>query len=70
MPEKKIEDYNVAGMGYGTSKMVSENLLAEAAKHGVGATVLRVGQVSGPVATAGGKGMWNKQEWLPTASLP
>ena len=66
VPEKIIEDWRVAGMGYGQSKLVSERLLAEASKTtGLKTAVCRVGQVGGPVLR-GKKGQWNKQEWLPS----
>jgi hypothetical protein len=65
VPETQIEDYTSAGMGYGESKLVSENILAEAAKNGVRASICRVGQISGPIER-GVQGMWNMQEWLPT----
>ncbi|KAI9662329.1 MAG: putative secondary metabolism biosynthetic enzyme [Bathelium mastoideum] len=66
VPEKVIEDWRVASMGYGQSKLVSERLLAEASKTtGVKTAICRVGQVGGPVSY-GQKGQWNKQEWLPS----
>ena len=55
-------------MGYGESKYVAELLLeAGAEKCGVPAVICRVGQLAGPVKNE--KGMWNKQEWLPSVSL-
>ena len=55
-------------MGYGESKYVAELLLeAGADKCGVPAVICRVGQLAGPVTKE--KGMWNKQEWLPSVSL-
>ncbi|KAF2234984.1 NAD(P)-binding protein [Viridothelium virens] len=66
VPEKIIEDWRVASMGYGQSKLVSERLLAEASKTtGVKTAICRVGQVGGPVLH-GQNGQWNKQEWLPS----
>ncbi|MCJ1314533.1 hypothetical protein MMC25_008215 [Agyrium rufum] len=51
--------------GYGASKQVSELLLQDAFdKGGVKATICRVGQIAGPVLKE--KGMWAKQEWVPT----
>lgn len=65
IPESIIEDWNSAAMGYGSSKLISERLVAEAQKvSGVRTQVLRVGQVSGPVRKE--KGRWNIQEWFPT----
>ncbi|TGO61871.1 hypothetical protein BCON_0024g00750 [Botryotinia convoluta] len=65
VPELIIDDWNAAAMGYGSSKLISEVLLAEANKvGGVRTQVLRVGQVSGPVRKE--KGRWNIQEWFPT----
>lgn len=66
VPEKVIEDWRVASMGYGQSKLVSERLLAEASRTtGVKTAICRVGQVGGPVLR-GKMGQWNKQEWLPS----
>ncbi|KAM0142805.1 hypothetical protein ACHAO1_001043 [Botrytis cinerea] len=65
VPELIIDDWNAAAMGYGSSKLISEVLLAEANKvGGVRTQILRVGQVSGPVRKE--KGRWNIQEWFPT----
>lgn len=66
VPEEEVEDWKVARMGYGQSKLVAERLLADAARSvGVKTAVCRVGQVSGPVRD-GGKGVWPKQEWVPS----
>lgn len=68
IPETIIEDWNSAAMGYGSSKLISEVLMAEARKvGGVRTQVLRVGQVSGPVRKETGR--WNIQEWFPTVSF-
>ncbi|KAJ8071447.1 hypothetical protein OCU04_001767 [Sclerotinia nivalis] len=65
VPEAIIDDWNSAALGYGSSKLISERLVAEAKKvSGVRTQVLRVGQVSGPVKKE--KGRWNIQEWFPT----
>jgi thioester reductase-like protein len=69
IPEEIIFDFSAASMGYGQSKLVAEHLLLRAQKHGVPSTILRVGQIAGPVGFAD-KGMWNKKEWLPTVSIP
>ncbi|KAI7968613.1 hypothetical protein EIK77_006632 [Talaromyces pinophilus] len=64
IPESSLHDLSLASLGYGQSKLISELLLAQATeKLGVPASVIRVGQIAGP---RGEKGMWNKQEWLPT----
>jgi thioester reductase-like protein len=65
VPENIIADFTTAGMGYGESKLVSENILGEAAKHGIPVDIARVGQIAGPVLR-GEKGAWSLQEWLPT----
>ncbi|KAI5362759.1 Putative fatty acyl-coenzyme A reductase, NAD-binding domain, NAD(P)-binding domain superfamily [Septoria linicola] len=66
VPEQEIEDWKVARMGYGQSKLVSERLLAEATRSsGATTAVCRVGQVAGPVEN-GTNGVWPKQEWLPS----
>ncbi|KAF2146409.1 uncharacterized protein K452DRAFT_264205 [Aplosporella prunicola CBS 121167] len=53
--------------GYGSGKQVSELILEEAVKtSGVNASICRVGQIAGPVLRGPEKGMWGKQEWLPT----
>lgn len=68
IPERIIDDWNAAAMGYGGSKLISEVLLVEAQKvGGVRTQVLRVGQVAGPVKKEAGR--WNLQEWFPTVSL-
>ncbi len=55
-------------MGYAESKHVSERLLALASeKSSIPTSVCRVGQIAGPIH--GTKGMWNKQEWLPSLVL-
>ncbi|KAK5149624.1 hypothetical protein LTR04_006994, partial [Oleoguttula sp. CCFEE 6159] len=48
------------GLGYGESKHVASSILAASS---VLATIIRAGQLAGPAAT---KGLWNKQEWLPS----
>lgn len=66
VPEEPLDDYNLAlPMGYGESKHISERILTDAvAKVGINASVLRVGQVAGPLAHGGGE--WNRTEWLPS----
>jgi thioester reductase-like protein len=55
---------SVLRQGYGESKHVSERICATAsAKCGVPTSIHRVGQIGGPTTE---KGMWNKQEWVPS----
>ncbi|KAH8691535.1 hypothetical protein BGW36DRAFT_388500 [Talaromyces proteolyticus] len=65
IPETIFDDPSVAlHQGYGESKHVSERICAGAsAKCGVPTSIHRVGQIGGPTTE---KGMWNKQEWLPS----
>ncbi|KAI1106718.1 acetyl-CoA synthetase-like protein [Jackrogersella minutella] len=64
VPETQITDFTVAALNYGRSKMLSGLILDEAAKvSGVPAASVRVGQIAGSRYE---KGLWNKQEWLPS----
>ena len=64
VPEESIDDFTISSTGYGKSKLVSSLILEEAAKRsGVPTEIIRVGQIAGP---QGEKGVWNKQEWLPS----
>jgi thioester reductase-like protein len=66
VPEEEIDDWKVARLGYGRSKLVSERLIAEAVRtKKISAAICRVGQVCGPV-DHGVKGAWPLQEWLPS----
>lgn len=68
-PEAILDDFDVAApIGYGRAKLLGELLLNAAARHleGIAATVIRVGQVAGPVRRPG---LWNPQEWLPSLVL-
>lgn len=50
--------------GYGESKHVAGAILAAAAEQShIPASIVRVGQLAGPDSE---KGLWNKQEWLPS----
>ncbi|KAI4831880.1 acetyl-CoA synthetase-like protein, partial [Aureobasidium sp. EXF-8845] len=50
--------------GYGESKHVASTILSIAAeKSSIASTIVRVGQLAGPTAE---KGLWNRQEWLPS----
>ncbi|KAJ5784570.1 acetyl-CoA synthetase-like protein [Penicillium pulvis] len=64
VPESALEDWSLAGTGYGQSKLASSMILdAAAASSGVSRTIIRVGQVGGP---RGAQGQWNPQEWVPS----
>lgn len=64
VPEIPIKDLDIAQvLGYGESKAVAECVLNIANEtSGVPVSVLRVGQIAGPL---GLKGVWNEDEWLP-----
>ena len=68
VPEEIIFDNSAPShMGYGESKYVAERILHEAnVKTGetIASTVLRVGQIAGPVGTS--TGIWPMREWLPS----
>ncbi|MCJ1308867.1 hypothetical protein MMC25_002522 [Agyrium rufum] len=66
VPEEIISDFSVPlPMGYAESKHVSERLLSLAHdKYGTPISIIRVGQIAGPVKSD--KGLWNKAEWLPS----
>lgn len=68
VPEAPFHDYTIpAPTGYAMSKYVGERILENAANtSGVPVSIIRVGQIGGPVVKKGG--MWNKQEWLPSVS--
>ncbi|KAE8403342.1 hypothetical protein BDV37DRAFT_294628 [Aspergillus pseudonomiae] len=65
VPEIPLEDPDVAlRQGYGESKFVGERICALAsAIAGVPTSIHRVGQIGGPTME---KGLWNRQEWLPS----
>ena len=79
IPETIIEEHSAShGIGYSQSKHVSERILASAAaKAGVLATILRVGQIAGPIESCPSSSSsalahtkpWNKQEWVPALIL-
>ncbi|KAL8789313.1 MAG: hypothetical protein Q9213_001236 [Squamulea squamosa] len=68
VPERIITDASAAvPMGYAQSKHIAERVLSNASKMaGIPTTVVRVGQVAGPVDASKKGGCWNKQEWLPS----
>lgn len=65
VPEEFImDDALPLPQGYGESKHVASRILAAASDiSGIASSIVRVGQVAGPIAE---KGLWNKQEWLPS----
>ncbi|KAH0841821.1 hypothetical protein FOPE_06639 [Fonsecaea pedrosoi] len=64
-PERPMTDFHVAQrQGYGESKHVSEQILHIAAQElGIRASILRVGQIAGPLE---GGGSWHEVEWFPS----
>lgn len=68
IPEVIFDDPTVPlRQGYGESKHVSERICATAStKYGIPTSIHRVGQIGGPTTA---KGLWNKQEWLPSLVL-
>ncbi|KAI1152125.1 hypothetical protein F4825DRAFT_450813 [Nemania diffusa] len=61
-----LANSNLLHQGYARSKYVCERLLAEyASLTGNAASILRVGQVCGPVSGTGIR-FWNPTEWLPS----
>ena len=64
VPEDFITDIDAAQfMGYAESKHVAEHILYDAGeKAGVLSTILRVGQIAGPLSS---KGVWSEHEWVP-----
>jgi thioester reductase-like protein len=65
VPERVINDSRVAEMnGYGESKHIAELLLDVGyIMAGITSSILRIGQIGGPIKSSG---VWNKQEWLPS----
>ena len=65
IPEELTFNHHVAQeTGYAESKNVSECILGIASQRsGVPVSILRVGQIAGPVAAAG---VWNRNEWFPS----
>lgn len=64
-PEKVITSSIPAPNGYANSKYLSEHLLASVSSK-IQPAFARVGQVAGPVRSAG---LWNKTEWFPSLVL-
>ncbi|KAM0454500.1 hypothetical protein ACHAPV_008371 [Trichoderma viride] len=66
IPENKLTNLDASINGYGASKLVAEHLLSKAAQSGVlRLSVLRVGQVGGPVVTRGEGSIWTRRDWVP-----
>ena len=65
VPETSINSHEVAQkMGYAESKNVAEHILGVAKERSqVLVSILRVGQIAGPLSTAG---IWNRDEWFPS----
>lgn len=65
-PEIIVNDYRVVkNLGYCEAKFVAERILGIASERsGVLTSILRPGQIAGPVASE--KGQWNLAEWLPS----
>ncbi|KAK2015966.1 male sterility protein [Colletotrichum eremochloae] len=64
VPETSLRDLSLPEIGYGQGKLVSSLILEDAAKAGdFPLAIVRVGQIAGPLASAGA---WSRQEWLPS----
>lgn len=63
-PEGLVEDVSaVPELGYAQSKYVSERILSIAGEScGVPVSILRIGQIAGPISS---DGTWPKSEWFP-----
>ncbi|KAL8650254.1 MAG: hypothetical protein Q9226_005223 [Calogaya cf. arnoldii] len=64
VPEHHISTHAAAQyMGYAESKNVAEHILHHACqKTGIPSTILRIGQIAGPITSPG---VWNPDEWVP-----
>ncbi|ROV92215.1 hypothetical protein VMCG_09323 [Cytospora schulzeri] len=66
-PEEVLRNLDTSGpTGYGRAKLLGELLVDAAAQHledTLPATIIRLGQVAGPVLR---HGLWNPHEWLPS----
>ncbi|KAI1175095.1 putative NRPS-like enzyme [Nemania sp. FL0916] len=69
-PEEVLDSFDVPSpFGYGRAKFIAELLADTAARHFKGlvpVTILRIGQVAGPVRRPG---LWNPSEWFPSMVL-
>lgn len=70
VPEQVIRDNSFPSRsGYAESKYVAERILEAATSASTGrvsTTILRVGQIAGPVNAASRLDVWNAREWLPS----
>ncbi|KAL8788720.1 MAG: hypothetical protein Q9213_001534 [Squamulea squamosa] len=63
IPESFIPTHSTAQrMGYAESKNVAEHILHHA---NVPSTILRVGQIAGPLSSSHSGVVWNEDEWVP-----
>lgn len=66
-PEMVLQDLDTpAPLGYGRAKFLAEILVDAAAQHlgnAMPASIVRIGQVAGPVRR---RGLWNPKEWFPS----
>ncbi|KAK7755567.1 putative secondary metabolism biosynthetic enzyme [Diatrype stigma] len=69
-PEEVLSSLETpAPLGYGRAKFLAELLMDAAAQHlghAVPTTIVRIGQVAGPVRR---RGLWNPREWFPSMVL-
>ncbi|KAK3290801.1 ochratoxin A non-ribosomal peptide synthetase [Chaetomium fimeti] len=64
VPEEPLGDLDISTGGYGQSKLISSLILKKASEVlGVPIEIMRIGQIGGPSSE---KGVWNRQEWLPS----
>ena len=65
IPEEAVSNHNApTKMGYAESKHVAEYILNIASEQSkIPTSILRIGQIAGPVATPG---VWNPDEWFPS----
>jgi len=64
VPERPLSDFSLpSSTGYAESKFLAEQLLLGSASL-VNVSVCRVGQIAGPALS--NKGVWKKNEWLPS----
>lgn len=74
IPEEVLQNTSAPmTMGYAQSKYVAEIILAKFAHHtGLGVTILRLGQIAGPVIGRNqeldnpSSAVWNEREWFPS----
>lgn len=64
VPESLVDVKCAESMGYARSKLVAEHIFSSSP---VPATIVRVGQIAGPVQREMGE--WNKKEWFPSLMI-